>query len=62
MTSDLHRRTIDPRLLKLFVAMGSHKASDLHLKTGQPPYFRVDSALRSVASDSLPAETQDEKL
>ena len=57
MTSDLHRQTIDPRLLKLFVAMGSHKASDLHLKTGQPPYFRVDSALRSVASDSLPAET-----
>lgn len=62
MTSDLHRQTIDPRLLKLFVAMASHRASDLHLKTGQPPYFRVDSALRSVASDSLPAETLEEMV
>ena len=30
---------------KLFKMMGKHQASDLHIKVGQPPIFRVNGAL-----------------
>ena len=45
------------RLLKSCVAAG---ASDLHLSSGQPPFFRVDGELRR--SDAFPVLTGDDLL
>lgn len=44
-------------LLKSFTRHGVTRVSDLHLKVGQPPVFRVDSQLKRTSSPPLDAET-----
>ncbi len=39
----------------LFQAMAKHNASDLHLKVGQPPVFRISSELVRMKSEPLTA-------
>lgn len=39
---------------KLLSSMSQLQASDLHLKVGYPPYFRVQGALRSIKMQPLP--------
>jgi twitching motility protein PilT len=41
------------RLNKLLSVMESHQATDLHLKVGQPPMFRVETVLRAIKADPL---------
>lgn len=47
---------------KLLTKAASKEASDVHLKTGRPPYFRVDGELRHRVSDPLSVETIDSIL
>jgi twitching motility protein PilT len=42
-----------PRIDELFSRMVGLKASDLHLKSGNPPIFRVDGQLRRTKSGAL---------
>lgn len=42
-----------PRIEKLFKIMVRQKASDLHLKVGQPPLLRIGGRLHAVKSDAL---------
>ena len=43
----------EPQINKLFKATAKAKASDLHLKLGNPPKMRVDSHLRATSGDVL---------
>ena len=49
--------TLEPqtceRLNKLLGSMVTHKATDLHLKVGQPPMFRIETVLRSIKAEPL---------
>ena len=38
---------------KLFELMAAQRASDLHLKFGQPPLLRVSGSLRALKMDPL---------
>jgi len=42
-----------PRIDELFARMASLQASDLHLKGGSPPIFRIDGQLRRAKSGAL---------
>ena len=44
-------------LLERFTKLGSLRVSDLHLKTGCPPTYRVDGALQAIDGPPLDAET-----
>ena len=44
-------------LLANFAAHGSLRVSDLHLKAGSPPVYRVDGALRPLPGEPLDAPT-----
>ncbi len=44
----------------LLAAMKTHGASDLHLKAGMPPVYRVGGHLRSVALPAMSGEAIDE--
>lgn len=43
-------------IIPLLQNMRHHGASDLHLKAGFPPYYRVNGALRKLDADSLPGD------
>ncbi|MBS3762679.1 MAG: PilT/PilU family type 4a pilus ATPase [Planctomycetes bacterium] len=45
----------EPRIDDLFSRMSSVGASDLHLKAGNPPVFRIDGTLRRLKGKSLSA-------
>ena len=49
--------TLEPqtceRLNKLLASMETHKATDLHLKVGQPPMLRIETVLRSIKAEPL---------
>lgn len=47
---------------RLLAAMGPHDASDLHLKVGLPPTFRVGGLLRAIDAPPLTAEQADHLL
>ena len=44
-------------LIKSFRRHGVHRVTDLHLKTGEPPTYRVDGALRRVSGPPLDTPT-----
>jgi len=44
-------------LLDKFVEFGSMRVSDLHLKAGHPPLYRVDGKLRPMSAQPLDGET-----
>ena len=44
------------RIHELFQAMSKHNASDLHLKLGEPPIFRVNGELVRIKSPPLQAD------
>jgi twitching motility protein PilT len=50
-----------PRIDDLFIRMVDLHASDIHLKEGNPPIFRVDGKLRRMKSSPL-SETQIQEL
>ncbi|MCK6482605.1 MAG: PilT/PilU family type 4a pilus ATPase [Phycisphaerae bacterium] len=43
-------------IFPLLENMKSHQASDLHLKAGLPPYYRVNGALRKIDADAVDGE------
>ncbi|MCK4602251.1 MAG: hypothetical protein KAU28_07280, partial [Phycisphaerae bacterium] len=43
-------------LLDKFVEFGSMRVSDLHLKAGHPPLYRVDGKLRPMSAQPLDGE------
>jgi len=43
----------EPRIEKLFKVMVRQQASDLHLKSGQPPILRINGVLRPLKSEPL---------
>jgi len=49
-------------ITKLLVSMGQLGASDLHLKVGNPPYYRVAGHLRRVEMPALPNSEYLEKM
>jgi twitching motility protein PilT len=53
-------KTAEPRELreieKLFIAAARNKASDIHLKAGQKPIFRVNTVLHEVGNRALTAD------
>jgi twitching motility protein PilT len=49
-------------ILRLLEAMGKLQASDLHIKVGVPPTFRVNGVLRPVQTHPLTAEEADHFL
>ena len=53
---DAGKGAAPPRMEKYFEAMGKHDASDLHIKPGQPPHFRIRSKIRSTRNGALSAE------
>ena len=44
-------------LLDKFVEYGSMRVSDLHLKAGHPPLYRVDGKLRAMSAQPIDGET-----
>ncbi len=44
------------RIHELFLAMAKHNASDLHLKVGEPPIFRINGELVRMKSALMTAE------
>ena len=44
------------RIYELFTAMAKHNASDLHLKVGEPPIFRINGELVRMKSNPLTVE------
>lgn len=46
-------------LLRSFRRHGMARVSDLHLKTGEPPIYRVDSALKRTSSPPIDAATME---
>ena len=44
-------------ILPLLENMKAHGASDLHLKVGLPPYYRINGTLRKIDADMLDGET-----
>lgn len=47
---------------RLLAGMKRHSASDLHIKTGVPPTYRVNGTLRPIGSDGLSPEEADHLL
>lgn len=47
---------------ELFQGMAKHNASDLHLKVGQPPVFRISGELVRLKGEALSAEVMAEML
>ncbi len=47
---------------RLLSAMRAHEASDLHIKVGLPPTFRINGILRSVSADPLSEDEADHLL
>jgi twitching motility protein PilT len=58
---DFKERTGEPKIDKLFKIMVRQRASDLHMKVGQPPVLRIGGQLRSLKSDAL-TDPQIQKL
>lgn len=50
------RKSRGPRINKLFDLMPKVEASDLHLKAGLPPMFRVDGQLRRAKTNPLSSD------
>ena len=50
----------EPRIHQFFKAVVKMAASDLHIKTGSPPYVRVGGDLHKVNSASLTAQDVDQ--
>lgn len=50
------------RINDLLAAMGKHNATDLHLRVGEPPVFRIGGDLQRAKSPPLTAEQVDELL
>ena len=50
------------KIHELFQAMAKHNASDLHLKVGEPPIFRISGELVRMKSTPLTAEDTDQLL
>lgn len=44
-------------IIPLLENMKNHQASDLHLKAGLPPFYRVNGALRKIDADPLEGNT-----
>ena len=49
-------------IVPLLGNMKNHGASDLHLKPGLPPYYRVNGALRKIDADPLDGPTIEQML
>ena len=42
-------------MMQVLKSMAKHEASDLHLKVGYPPYYRVRRNLRKVGKAAIPS-------
>jgi twitching motility protein PilT len=49
-------------IIELFQGMAKHSASDLHLKVGQPPVFRINGELVRLKRDPLSAQELSDML
>ena len=47
---------------KLLAGMKKHSASDLHIKVGIPPFYRISGILRHIGEDPLDADEADHLL
>ena len=47
---------------KLLGGMKKHGASDLHIKVGVPPVYRIGGILRAIGTEALTAEEADHLL
>jgi len=52
----------EPELNKYFRAAIKTKASDLHLKVGQPPKLRVHGELKNTTGEALTPQTMEQMV